>query len=346
VEHALELFRQAAASGEGQAMRRLGDIYYEGIDVPKDLAEAEKWYRMAYKAGYKTGLEKFLKETNPKLSAEQRAREDAEAERRKEEERKEVIARTNELFGTIGVALPMSDTGVESPSAAVKGTKFRALKALALIPLAFIVGGLQGGPGGAAAGSLAAPGGVLSEPSERQVRRLQEQFTEAYETHADKAMLENLHAQILSRIAERLHNPVLKVPLPWSSDSASYKRHANVDTVLELRSIVAGLQFTGLYPHSVTVTEQVGEASQKVQRTIQEPKAQFAMIIEYRVISAEDSALIGTDGRADYSSLADTLAGWTADDGAALKESMQTAYTKLADRLTASLLALAEPRPH
>jgi hypothetical protein len=203
----------------------------------------------------------------------------------------------------------MSDTGVESPSAAMKGTKHKGLKALASIPAGFIMLPFIG--------AIVGPAEVMEQTGTGQVRRLQKRFTEAYETYADKNMLENLHTQVVSRVAERLDNPVLKVPLSRSSDSASYKQRGNIDTVLELRTIVVGLQLTGLSKHSVTVTEQAGEISRTVQRTIQEPEAQFAMVVEYGVISAEDDAQIGTDERADYTSTVKTLAGWTADGGAA-----------------------------
>ncbi|MDR1111575.1 MAG: sel1 repeat family protein [Deltaproteobacteria bacterium] len=58
---AIRWFRLAAGQGDHEAMRRLGDIFYDGVGVPKDLAEAAKWYRLVARLGnteiqYRLGL--------------------------------------------------------------------------------------------------------------------------------------------------------------------------------------------------------------------------------------------------------------------------------------------------
>ncbi|MDR1111574.1 MAG: sel1 repeat family protein [Deltaproteobacteria bacterium] len=58
---AIRWFRLAAGQGNSEAMRRLGDIYYNGNGVPRDLTEAATWYRRVARLGnteiqYRLGL--------------------------------------------------------------------------------------------------------------------------------------------------------------------------------------------------------------------------------------------------------------------------------------------------
>ena len=47
LDEAVALYRQAADAGRGCAQASLGRLYASGHGVPKDLAEAAKWYRQA-----------------------------------------------------------------------------------------------------------------------------------------------------------------------------------------------------------------------------------------------------------------------------------------------------------
>ena len=51
-EEALKYFRLAADQGHPTAVFCIGECYYKGNGVEKDLAEAAKWYRKALDAGY------------------------------------------------------------------------------------------------------------------------------------------------------------------------------------------------------------------------------------------------------------------------------------------------------
>ena len=42
----------AADQGNADAQTRLGNMYFEGLGLPQDYAEAVKWYRMAAEQGY------------------------------------------------------------------------------------------------------------------------------------------------------------------------------------------------------------------------------------------------------------------------------------------------------
>lgn len=53
---AAKYFRQAADQGDTDVQYSLGRMYAEGFDVPKDAAEAEKWYRKAAE-GYRKAAE-------------------------------------------------------------------------------------------------------------------------------------------------------------------------------------------------------------------------------------------------------------------------------------------------
>ena len=47
----LDTVRQAADQGDANAQFNLGHMYYNGEGVPKDDAEAVKWYRLAAEQG-------------------------------------------------------------------------------------------------------------------------------------------------------------------------------------------------------------------------------------------------------------------------------------------------------
>lgn len=51
VEQGISLYRNAAERGNYVAAHTLGDIYYSGTYIPRDLQEAEKWYRLAVNYG-------------------------------------------------------------------------------------------------------------------------------------------------------------------------------------------------------------------------------------------------------------------------------------------------------
>ena len=46
-----ELLREAAEQGDALAQAALGIMYYYGLEVPQDYAEAARWYRMAADQG-------------------------------------------------------------------------------------------------------------------------------------------------------------------------------------------------------------------------------------------------------------------------------------------------------
>ena len=48
---ALSYLRSSADAGEAEAMRQLGKLCQHGHGVPKDLAEAKRWYEKAASAG-------------------------------------------------------------------------------------------------------------------------------------------------------------------------------------------------------------------------------------------------------------------------------------------------------
>lgn len=48
---ALKWFRAAAEQGDAQALRRLGFMYESGLGVKRDLAQAELWYDRAVECG-------------------------------------------------------------------------------------------------------------------------------------------------------------------------------------------------------------------------------------------------------------------------------------------------------
>ena len=52
---AVKWYRKAGEQGYAQAQRNLGDIYYEGFGVPQHYAEAVKWYRKAAEQGAEQG---------------------------------------------------------------------------------------------------------------------------------------------------------------------------------------------------------------------------------------------------------------------------------------------------
>jgi len=59
VPAALEWYRKAALQGESDAILRLGEMYYSGKDVSQDYIEAEKWYRMGAERGLLMAQEKL-----------------------------------------------------------------------------------------------------------------------------------------------------------------------------------------------------------------------------------------------------------------------------------------------
>jgi TPR repeat protein len=56
----IEGLRKPAEHGDLEAQFNLGILYANGIDVPKDLAQAAEWYRRAAEQGY-TDARNFLK---------------------------------------------------------------------------------------------------------------------------------------------------------------------------------------------------------------------------------------------------------------------------------------------
>ena len=68
-EEAIQLFKKAAAARFPVAMRRVGNCYANGTGVPKDPAEAERWYGQAARAGdgYSAGV-LFAKKSKPSSS--------------------------------------------------------------------------------------------------------------------------------------------------------------------------------------------------------------------------------------------------------------------------------------
>lgn len=49
---ALEKFHSAAQQGDAKAQYNLGQIYRNGLGIPRDNAEAVKWYRLAAQQGH------------------------------------------------------------------------------------------------------------------------------------------------------------------------------------------------------------------------------------------------------------------------------------------------------
>jgi hypothetical protein len=65
---ALRLFRPLAEQGNAEAQTALGTMYFRGYSVPRDEAEAEKWYLKAAEQGYVGGqwsLGFFYEEIKP-----------------------------------------------------------------------------------------------------------------------------------------------------------------------------------------------------------------------------------------------------------------------------------------
>lgn len=56
---ALQALRQAAEKGDAQAQYKLGFNYEAGIDVPKDLQQARKWYLLSAAQGNKLVKSQF-----------------------------------------------------------------------------------------------------------------------------------------------------------------------------------------------------------------------------------------------------------------------------------------------
>lgn len=47
IEKAIQYFMKAAVQGHPQAQNEIGNAYYYGSGMPKNMPEAEKWYQMA-----------------------------------------------------------------------------------------------------------------------------------------------------------------------------------------------------------------------------------------------------------------------------------------------------------
>lgn len=349
-DKAIHLYRQAAGTGNVRAMRKLGNLYSSGYRAPKGLAEAAKWYASAVDRGDRYSMDRLLgimDDLNPEQKrhlqiqfADSKILNELEERRRSEAQRRKFA---NEWLGTIGIALPMP-TEVEGPKTDVKGTRFKGLKVLGAVPLGALVGAGEAGPAGAVAEAVAAPAEILSQPSERQVRAQQKRFAAAYERYADRDLTRHLNAQLFSEFSEQLTNPVAQTPLLLASEAFSYKQEGNVDTVLEIGTIVAGLQFTGIHEYDKEPAEKAPASRQPpVSTTVAVPEARFIMILEYRIIGSDDVATIGrAERRKVYRGPVKDLNTWTTGEGTAIKEAMQTVCSELANQLANLLLELAE----
>jgi len=74
---ALILYRKAVERGDVSAQLRLGDLYFLGQGVPKDLDQAEHWYSQAAKQGNvwsKQQMSKIHKERDPAAWEREQAR--------------------------------------------------------------------------------------------------------------------------------------------------------------------------------------------------------------------------------------------------------------------------------